>query len=377
MTLINYLTRVHFADGVLEEALRSEMERARKRRPLIVAEAGCLEGVVAERFFSSFPMRTVAETYVSAPAPATEAAALDIERRYRDAACDCLIAFGDSRAIDLAKAARIAIAYDGEPISGLTADEGGRQHIRADLPNLYAVPGVSGFASAASDYARVRLESGGQALLSSPHLIPTVTICDPTLTLGSDAAASASAASGVISRAIDAYLSPAYNPPADGLALDGLGRIARNIAAALATDDLGARREIMAGSLNSALSLQKGLCVIHAITNALEAVSDARLDPCAVGRLLMPGLIRFYGDAPEGKIESLKQTLGIAPDRDLADGVAELVRDFPLPNRLSDMGLTTENLDAAAVAAERDRALANAPRPIAAGDIRSILEDAR
>lgn len=26
MTLITYLTRVHFADGVLEEALRAEME---------------------------------------------------------------------------------------------------------------------------------------------------------------------------------------------------------------------------------------------------------------------------------------------------------------------------------------------------------------
>ena len=57
MTLINYLTRVHFADGVLEEALRSEMEVNGKRRPLIVAEDGHLDGAVAERFFSSFPIR--------------------------------------------------------------------------------------------------------------------------------------------------------------------------------------------------------------------------------------------------------------------------------------------------------------------------------
>ena len=38
MTLITYLTRVHFADGVLEEALHGEMERNAKRRPLIIAE---------------------------------------------------------------------------------------------------------------------------------------------------------------------------------------------------------------------------------------------------------------------------------------------------------------------------------------------------
>ncbi len=51
MTLINYLTRVHFADGVLEEATHSEMEAHGKRRPLIIAEEGHLTGATAERFF--------------------------------------------------------------------------------------------------------------------------------------------------------------------------------------------------------------------------------------------------------------------------------------------------------------------------------------
>ena len=38
MTLITYVTRVHFADGVLEEALWSEVEVNRKTRPLIVTD---------------------------------------------------------------------------------------------------------------------------------------------------------------------------------------------------------------------------------------------------------------------------------------------------------------------------------------------------
>ncbi|MEM7508307.1 MAG: iron-containing alcohol dehydrogenase [Pseudomonadota bacterium] len=375
MTLINYLTRIHFADGVLEEALRSEMERLAKRRPLIIVEDGHLTGAVAERFFSSFPIRTSAEVFADVPKLATECAALRIATLFRETERDLIIAFGSSRAIDLAKVVRIALAHD-EPISALSRDEGGAQRIAAELPDLFSVPGISGFASAVSDYARVKLIAGGQVLLSSKNLIPNVTICDPTLTLGSDPMASASAASGVISRGIEAYLSPGYNPPADGLALDGLARIAANIGIVLTEDDLIARREMMAGSLNSALALQKGLCVVHAITNALASATDVRIDPCAVGRLLMPGLVRFYGQATNGKTGALKRNLDIPAGQDLADGLTDLMAGFPLPNSLSSMGLHPKDLDAAAAIAARDRSIGNGPRKLFEADVRAILSSA-
>ena len=120
---------------------------------------------------------------------ATEHAAQQIARAYQAADCDLLIAFGSGRAIDLAKAARLAIAYD-EPIAGFSSDEGGAQRIGNGLPPLFAIPNVLGFSSAVSDHARVRLDDGGQVLLSSRFLIPDVTICDPTLTLGSAPSAS-------------------------------------------------------------------------------------------------------------------------------------------------------------------------------------------
>lgn len=372
MTLINYLTRVQFADGVLEEALHSEMERLGKRRPLIVAEEGHLTGAVAERFFSSFPIRTRAEVFASVPRLATETAAQQITGVYRATNSDHLIAFGSSRAIDLAKVARVAITYD-EPIAALSNEEGGAQRIGAGLPALLAVPNISGFASAVSDYARVTLTAGGQVLLSSRHLIPSVTICDPTLTLGSDPAASASAAAGVISRGIEAYLSSAYNPPADGLALDGISRIVANTATVLREDDLMARREMMAGSLNSALSLQKGLCAVHAITNALASVSDVEIDPCAVGRIVMPGLVASYRDADARKIDVLKRCMGMDQSQSLSEGLCELMGDFPLPDRLSEMGLSTWHLDQAADAAARDRAIRNGPRALRQNDIRTML----
>ena len=372
MTLINYLTRIHFADGVLEEALRAELELQGRRRPLIIAEDGQLGGAIAERFFSSFPIRTRAEVVTAAAPVATEETARAIAASYVDAECDVLIAFGSSRVIDLAKTARICIAHD-EPIADLASDEGGAQHISPDLQELVAVPNVVGFSSAVSEHARVRLVSGRQALFSSRHLIPSVTICDPTLTLGSSPGASASAAAGILSRGIEGYLSRAYNPPADGLALDGLSRMVGSLDQVLGGGDLDAWREFMAGGLNTTLSLQKGLTALDAINSALAATTGFDGDANAVGRLLLPGLVERYGEAASAKLPRLRQTLRLGRDRPLAEGVSELMGQFPLPTSLSSLGIRADDLPEVAEIAARDRAIDNGPRPLRADDVLAIL----
>lgn len=372
MTLINYITRVHFADGVLEEALRSEMERNAKRRPLIIAEKGHLAGAIAERFFASFPIRSVAATFDAVPPQATEHAALQIAAAYWEGNCDLLIAFGSNRAMDLAKVARIAIAHD-EPIAALSTEEGGAQRIARSLPVLFSIPGILGFASAISDYTRVRLDAGGQVLLSSPRLIPTVAICDPTLTLGASAASSACAAAGVLARGIDSFFAPGYNPPADGLALDSLTRVTRNIARVLHDDDLAARREMMAGGLNSSLSLQKGLCVVHAISNAIAAVAPKPIDPSALGGILIPELVRFYGEPVAERADEIKRSLRLDPDLCLADGVDDFLSRLPLPRALRDVSVDRASLGMAADLAVRDRAIWNGPRPLSSDSVLSIL----
>ena len=370
MTLIRYLTRVHFADGVLEEALRAEMERHGKRRPLIVVDADGLTGAVAERFFSSLPIRCRAETFADAAPQPTETAAARIRKVYLDGGCDLLIAYGSSRAIDLAKAARVAIAYD-EPIAAFSDEEGGGQRIDARLPDLYAIPGVLGFASAISDFARVRPAGGGQIRITSAHLLPTVTICDPTLTQGASRTDSAGAAAGILARGVDAALSPNYNPPADGLALDALKRVGDNLADAL-DDRLSSRREMMAGGLNSSLALQKGPGAIHAICDAIASTAD--VEPGALGGVVTPALVRFYGDAAGCLSERIKPSLGIAASRGLGDGLAEMLGALPLPRRLGDLGVEESALPGAAAAAARDRAIRNGPRALSESDVLEILE---
>lgn len=372
MTLITYLTRVHFADGVLEEALRSEMELNGKRRPLIIAEEADMTGAMSERFMSSFPIRVRAECFSAVPHRPSETAARAIAHIYQENDCDLLIAYGSNRAMDLAKVARVAIAFD-EPIAALSAEEGGAQRISNQLPDLYSIPGVLGFASAITDYTRVKLDSGAQVLLSSPHLIPKVAICDPTLTLGASPEQSACAAVGIFARGVDGYLAPSYNPPADGMALDALRRVVCNVGGVVRNDDLDARREMMAAGLNSSMALQKGLCAVHAICNAVASVAAEPIDPSALGGVLIPQLVRAYEIRGCRNLAPVQRSISLKSGEGLADGLSRIIRKLPLATTLRELGVPSEDLPQAAYLAAQDRAITNAPIHLDQAEIFDVL----
>ncbi len=375
MTLINLLTRIHFADGVLEEALHSEIEANDKTRPLVVVEDERAANLGSERFFSGFPRRSEPLVFSDIPHSPTESAVRKVAALYRDNACDVIVAYGSNRVINLAKVARVAIAHD-EPLDALSMDEGGSRRINGNLPSLYVVPGVLGFAAAISDYARVMLDGGRQVLLSSRNMMPCITICDPTLTLDATPEESVFAAAGVMSRAVDSYLSPRYHPPADGLALDALNRIRFNIGPALDDDDLPARREIMAAGLNGSFALQKGLCVVQALGNAVSTASKANPEPSAVEGILISHLVEFYDDYLNGRCAQVKRSLHIEGGCGLVEGLRDMQASWPVSKKLSDLGVEVSALSEAAKIAAGDRAISNGPRKMGRSEIRQILSSA-
>lgn len=375
MTLITYVTRVHFADGVLEEALWSELEVNRKKRPLVITDDAHLNSELFERLLGGLPLRTNAEVFSDIPDIPSESAVREIARLYTESDRDVLIAFGRNTAIDLAKLSRVAIAHN-DPLERFSYHIGGSRLIGDHLPDLYAVPSIFGLGAAVSAHAPVVLSTGERTRLMCKKLIPTVTICDPTLTLGAGPVESASAGADALARCLEAYLSPGYNPPADGIALDGLTRAIGNLHGVLENDNVHARREMMAASLNGALALQKGLGTIHAIGCALETVAARRLDPGALSRLLLPAVVQFNTDAARDKTNALRKILqtprGIAPAR----SIAAFLQDLPLPDSLSEMGMSSAAVGQAADLAALDLAAVKSARALRSGDLRVIMESA-
>ncbi|MEL6679688.1 MAG: iron-containing alcohol dehydrogenase, partial [Pseudomonadota bacterium] len=355
MTLITYLTRVHFADGVLEEALWSEVKAMGKARPLVVVDREHAEGPLFERLRAGFPPRSAPAIFDAVPPTPTEAAVASLAGLYSHEGADLLVAFGSASAIDLAKVARIAIAHPEMPLATFSYAQGGSRRIGTALPDLFAAPTITGFGSAVAAHAPVTLGDGERALMMCRKLIPTVTICDPTVTLGASPERSASAGADAVTRCIEAYLSRSYNPPADGIALDGLRRAVAHLDRVLAdSGDLEARREMMAATLNGALALQKGLGASHAMNNALRAVAEHPLDQGALSRILLPSVMRFNAEAVPDKRDALAGVLG--DGEDLVGQVEALFARLPLPTRLSDLEIEAELLSPAAQIAAHDLA---------------------
>ena len=82
MALITYLTRVHFADGILEETLRSELERHRCRRLVIVAEKEMLEAGLVDRLYAGFPVCTKPAVFEVSPGVPVNSAVAELKTSF-------------------------------------------------------------------------------------------------------------------------------------------------------------------------------------------------------------------------------------------------------------------------------------------------------
>src|SRR6218665_1202951 len=120
------------------------------------------------------------------------------------------------------------------------------------------------------------------------------------------------AATGIdaLTHNVESYLSPAYHPLCDGIALEGT-RIA---AAALYTavkepGDLQARSDMMMASMMGAIAFQKDLGAVHSCAHALGAVCD--LHHGLANALMLDTVMAWNLEAAPDKFERLAQACRI------------------------------------------------------------------
>ncbi|NMS37538.1 iron-containing alcohol dehydrogenase, partial [Vibrio parahaemolyticus] len=111
---------------------------------------------------------------------------------------------------------------------------------------LVAVPTTAGTGSEVARGAIIIVDDGRKLGFHSWHLLPKAAICDPDLTLGLPAGLTAATGMDAIAHCVETFMSAAFNPPADGIALDGLERGWAHIERATRNgQDREARRQMM------------------------------------------------------------------------------------------------------------------------------------
>jgi len=372
---ILYVTNILIDFGVLSQ-LRAECERCGIHKPLVVTDAGIRQAGLVDKALAALGDAHV-PVFDQTPSNPTEAAVRAAAEMYRQQGCDGLIALGGGSAIDCAKGVAIAATHPG-PLKTYATIEGGSPKITASVPPLIAVPTTAGTGSEVARGAIVIVDDGRKLGFHSWHLVPRTALMDPELTLGLPPALTAATGMDAIAHCMETFMAAAFNPPADGIALDGLARGWAHIERATRNgQDRDARLQMMSASMQGAMAFQKGLGCVHSLSHSLGGVNP-RLHHGTLNAVFLPAVVAFNASAPtvqaERRLERMAQAMGLASGSDIGPAIADMNARLGLPSGLGAMGVTESIFDRIIDGAMADHCHKTNPRLASRDEYRDMLQ---
>ncbi|AOW13301.1 4-hydroxybutyrate dehydrogenase [Hydrogenophaga crassostreae] len=377
MAQILYITNILIEFGALAQ-LQAECKRVGIQRPLIVTDAGVKAAGLLAKVEAALPDLKPA-VFADTPSNPTEAAVRGAVAVYKDQQCDGLIALGGGSAIDCAKGAAIACTHEG-PLKTYATIEGGSPRITDGVPPLIAVPTTAGTGSEVARGAIVIVDDGRKLGFHSWHLVPKTAILDPELTLGLPPMLTAATGMDAIAHCMETFMAPPFNPPADGIALDGLTRGWAHIERATNDgSDREARLNMMSASMQGAMAFQKGLGCVHSLSHSLGGVNP-RLHHGTLNAMFLPAVIRFNAEAEsmkkERRLDRMAHAMGLNSGAEVPGAITAMNARLGLPTGLAAMGVTPDVFDKVIEGAMADHCHKTNPRIATPDEYRAMLQAA-
>ena len=362
MPQLNYSNRPYFDHGALEH-ISEVLGNLNISTPLICTDPGLLDIGMVDLIRNNISNQYTPVIFDQTPANPTEEAVEIALAKYKSEGCDGVVGFGGGSSIDLGKAVALMANHEGSVVD-YSVNEGGLMKITETVP-MIAIPTTSGTGSEVSAGSVIVMRDGRKLILASSHLVPNAAICDPDLTVGLPPVLTAGAGMDALTHCVEAVLSPAIDPPAEAVGLDGIERVIRGNNLIKAVEDGSnkeARWNMMMASTEGALAFSKGLGAVHSMSHALGADKHLKLHHGTLNGVILPTILRFNHGHVGDKYSRIARAMGIAESTDLPDFIEGLNQTIGLPKNLSEMGVTEGMIPGLAEHSMTDPSNATTPR---------------
>jgi alcohol dehydrogenase class IV len=374
ITSFSFPTPIKFGAGARKLVAAHLLEQGLKR-PLIVTDKALGALPVLSEFTSHLSGLEVA-VFSGVFGNPTCSQVMDGAAAYKAHGADCVIGFGGGAALDVAKVVGVAATHQGDILEYVWDHPQVRPIVNA-LPYFVAMPTTSG---TGSEVGRSSVVSENDTHLKrvvfSPKILARIVFADPELTLGLPAHVTAATGMDALTHNIESYLSPAYHPLCDGIALEG----ARIAAAALVTavtepGNLQARSDMMMASMMGAIAFQKDLGAVHSCAHALGAVCD--LHHGLANALMIDTVMAWNLPSAPARFDELAHVCAVVGGgRALVPWLRALKRNVGITGTLSSHGVKPEHLARLVEVATADICHQTNPRPCTAADFDALFKAA-
>jgi len=301
-------TPIHFGAGSRKQVAKHLLDAGCKR-PLIVTDGALaklpvlaefkshLGGLEAGVFDGVFGNPTASQVMAGAAA-------------FKAHGADSVIGFGGGAALDVAKLVALMAVHEGDVIEYVW-DHPQVRPITNALPHFIALPTTSGTGSEVGRSSVVSEDATHvKRVVFSPKILAKAVFADPELTLALPAGVTAATGMDALTHNVESYLSPAYHPLCDGIALEGARIAARALPVAVQEPgNLQARSDMMMASMMGAIAFQKDLGAVHACAHALGAVCD--LHHGLANALMIDTVLAWNHESAKAKFDELAHVCGV------------------------------------------------------------------
>ena len=357
----------YFGAGSISEIVTEAKKRAFKKA-LVVTDPDLIKFNVAKNVTDLLEKAGLAYDIFSQVKanPTVKVVKAGIEA-FKAADADYLIAIGGGSSMDTAKA--IGIIINNPEYADVTSLEGAIDTKNPCVP-IIAVPTTAGTAAEVTiNYVITDEEKKRKFVCVDPHDIPVVAIIDAKMMSSMPKGLTASTGMDALTHAIEGYTTLGAWELTDMMHLKAIEIISRSLRKAVENDPQG-REDMALGQYIAGMGFSNvGLGVVHGMAHPLGAFYDT---PHGIANaVLLPYVMEYNAEYTGEKFKYIAEAMGVdtsgmsqAEYRAAAvNAVKQLSKDVGIPEKLHEIGVKEEDLQALSESAFADVCTGGNPRP--------------